>query len=108
MKDTGKHVSAEAANSVVPLLERPFLDTSLRHRVLGSVTQAGLVNNLNDGMLWGLLPVLLATQGFGTSSVGADGTASACTGDAIISTTRPAAIRERIAIAQRITADVRY
>jgi len=71
VKDTGKHVSAEAANSVVPLLERPFLDTSLRHRVLGSVTQAGLVNNLNDGMLWGLLPVLLATQGFGTSSVGA-------------------------------------
>jgi rhodanese-related sulfurtransferase len=38
---------------------------------LGSVTQAGLVNNLNDGMLWGLLPVLLAGRGFGTASVGA-------------------------------------
>ncbi|MBL0043804.1 MAG: MFS transporter [Flavobacteriales bacterium] len=71
VKDTGKHVSAEAANSVIPLLEKPFLETSLRHRVLGSVTQAGLVNNLNDGMLWGLLPVLLAGRGFGTASVGA-------------------------------------
>ncbi len=71
VKDTGRHVSAEAAKSVIPLLEKPFLETSLRHRVLGSVTQAGLVNNLNDGMLWGLLPVLLAGRGFGTASVGA-------------------------------------
>lgn len=71
VKDTGRHVSAEAAKSVIPLLEKPFLETSLRHRVLGSVTQAGLVNNLNDGMLWGLLPVLLTGRGFGTASVGA-------------------------------------
>ncbi|MBK7270827.1 MAG: MFS transporter [Flavobacteriales bacterium] len=71
VKDTGHHVHAEAAKSAVPLLEKPFLDTSVRHRVLGSVTQAGLVNNLNDGMLWGLLPVLLAGQGFNTASIGA-------------------------------------
>lgn len=71
VKDTGHHVHVEASTSVVPLLENPFLDTSLRHRVLGSVTQAGLVNNLNDGMLWGLLPVLLAGQGFNTASIGA-------------------------------------
>ena len=71
VKDTGHHVHAEAATSVVPLLKKPFLDTSVRHRVLGSVTQAGLVNNLNDGMLWGLLPVLLTGQGFNTASIGA-------------------------------------
>ena len=71
VKDTGHHVSAESAKSVVPFLEKPFLDTTVRHRVLGSVTQAGLANNLNDGMLWGLLPVLLAGQGFGAASIGA-------------------------------------
>ncbi len=71
VKDTGHHVNVASATSVVPLLTRPFLDTSVRHRVLGSVTQAGLVNNLNDGMLWGLLPVLLAGQGFSTGSIGA-------------------------------------
>ena len=38
-----------------------FVETSLTHRTLGPVTQAGLVNNLNDGMLWTLLPLLLLT-----------------------------------------------
>jgi MFS family permease len=71
VKDTGRHVEVASSTSVVPRLQQPFLDTSLRHRVLGSVTQAGLVNNLNDGMLWGLLPVLLAGQGFTTGSIGA-------------------------------------
>ncbi len=71
VKDTGHHVSVASASSTVPLLTKPFLDTSLRHRVLGSVTQAGLVNNLNDGMLWGLLPVLLSAQGFNARTIGA-------------------------------------
>jgi len=71
VKDTTQHVSAEAAKSALPLLERPFMDTSLRHRVLGTVTQAGLVNNLNDGMLWGLLPVLLANKGYDAQGIGA-------------------------------------
>jgi hypothetical protein len=35
-----------------------FWRTTLRDRDLSSVTQAGLVNNLNDGMAWGLFPVL--------------------------------------------------
>jgi rhodanese-related sulfurtransferase len=52
-------------------LQRVFLETSLTHRTLGSVTQAGLVNNLNDGMLWGLLPVLLLGEGFGQGQIGA-------------------------------------
>jgi MFS family permease len=55
----------------VPKLKRVFLETSLTHRTLGPVTQAGLVNNLNDGMLWGLLPVLLLGEGFGQGQIGA-------------------------------------
>ena len=44
-----------------------FLRTTLRDRNLSSVTQAGLVNNLNDGMAWGLFPLVFAAaqQGFG-------------------------------------------
>ena len=38
--------------------------------VLSSVTQAGMINNLNDGMIWGLLPVLLASVAFNTAEIG--------------------------------------
>jgi len=71
VKDTRHHVAAESTKSTVPKLNRVFLETSLTHRTLGSVTQAGLVNNLNDGMLWGLLPVLLLSEGFGQGQIGA-------------------------------------
>ncbi|MBK9177781.1 MAG: MFS transporter [Flavobacteriales bacterium] len=71
VKDTGHHVAVESATSTVPKLKRVFVETSLTHRTLGSVTQAGLVNNLNDGMLWGLLPVLLLNEGFGQERIGA-------------------------------------
>ena len=37
-----------------------FWRTSVSDRNLSSVTQAGLVNNLNDGMAWGLFPLLFA------------------------------------------------
>jgi MFS family permease len=70
VKDTRHHVAAEAANSPLPKLKRVFVETSLTHRTLGSVTQAGLVNNLNDGMLWGLLPVLLLNEGLGQERIG--------------------------------------
>lgn len=39
-------------------------------RNLSSITQAGLVNNLNDGMVWGLLPVLLNANGYGLQEIG--------------------------------------
>ena len=70
VKDTVGHVAAESAKSMVPKLKRVFVETSLTHRTLGSVTQAGLVNNLNDGMLWGLLPVLLLNEGLGQERIG--------------------------------------
>lgn len=70
VKDTVHHVAAESVSSAIPKLKRVFVETSLTHRTLGSVTQAGLVNNLNDGMLWGLLPVLLLNEGLGQERIG--------------------------------------
>jgi MFS family permease len=70
VKDTQKHVLLEANNSSVPKLENVFWETTWKHRNLGSITQAGLVNNLNDGMVWGLFPLLLASKGFNLSDTG--------------------------------------
>ncbi len=71
IRDTRGHVAAEAAGTTVPRLRSVFKDTSWRNPGLGAITQAGLVNNLNDGMVWGLLPLLLAGQGFSLSRIGA-------------------------------------
>lgn len=70
VKDTRKHVAAEAGVSSTPRLKHIFKDTSWRHPQLGSITQAGLINNLNDGMAWGLFPILLANRGFSLTEVG--------------------------------------
>jgi len=64
VKDTRHHVSKESTFSTIPRLKNVFLDTTWKHPNLGSVTQAGLINNLNDGMAWGLFPLLLAGKGF--------------------------------------------
>jgi MFS family permease len=47
-----------------------FWDTTWKHPNLGSVTQAGLINNLNDGMAWGIFPILLASRGFSLAEIG--------------------------------------
>lgn len=70
VKDTKHHVEAEATMSTVPRLENVFWQTTWKDKNLGSVTQAGLVNNLNDGMTWGLLPILLAAKGFTVAQIG--------------------------------------
>lgn len=70
VKDTRKFVAAESKTSTLKPLKNIFLDTTLRHPNLSSVTQAGLINNLNDGMVWGLLPILLATKGYNLSQIG--------------------------------------
>jgi MFS family permease len=59
VKDTAGFVRKEASASAVPMLQNVFRDTTFRNKTLSAVTQAGLVNNLNDGMIWGLLPILL-------------------------------------------------
>lgn len=70
LRDTHGHVKMEAAKTTIPLLGSIWKDTTWRHANLGSVTLNGFVNNLNDGMLWGLLPVLLATKGYSLAEIG--------------------------------------
>ncbi|HEX8040952.1 MAG TPA: MFS transporter, partial [Chryseosolibacter sp.] len=70
VKDTHRHVQLEAKASNIPKLKNVFWETTWLHRNLGSITQAGLVNNLNDGMVWGLLPLLLVSKGFDLHETG--------------------------------------
>jgi len=70
VKDTHQHVLLEANTSTIPKLQNVFWDTTWTHKSLGSITQAGLVNNLNDGMVWGLFPLLLTSKGFDLNQTG--------------------------------------
>lgn len=70
IKDTRKHVAAENSFSDTPMLKNIFWETTWKHPNLGAVTQAGLVNNLNDGMAWGIFPILLASKGFSLEAIG--------------------------------------
>ena len=47
-----------------------FTQTSFREPALSSASQAGLVNNLNDGLAWGLFPVLFAAAGLSVGQIG--------------------------------------
>jgi MFS family permease len=47
-----------------------FALTSIREPALSSACQAGLVNNLNDGLAWGLLPLFYASAGLGIAEIG--------------------------------------
>ncbi|HXS53015.1 MAG TPA: MFS transporter [Usitatibacter sp.] len=47
-----------------------FVRASLTDRNLSSVSQAGLVNNLNDGMAWGIFPLYFAAMGIGLERIG--------------------------------------
>jgi MFS family permease len=49
---------------------RVFVETSVTDRNLSAVSQAGLVNNLNDGVSWGLFPLLFASAGLGLRQIG--------------------------------------
>jgi len=48
-----------------------FTETSFREPALSSASQAGLVNNLNDGLAWGLFPVLFTSAGLTLTQTGA-------------------------------------
>jgi MFS family permease len=48
-----------------------FRRVSLSDPTLSSISQAGLVNNLNDGLAWGLLPILFAANGLTVAQIGA-------------------------------------
>lgn len=70
IKDTHHHVKLESTSSTIPLLKNIFWETSWKNKNLGSITQAGLINNLNDGMVWGLFPLLLVSKGFDLHETG--------------------------------------
>jgi MFS family permease len=71
--ETKAHAALESGRHRDDVLNSPrdvFVRTTLRDRNLSSVTQAGLVNNLNDGMAWGLFPLLFAATGIDLAAVG--------------------------------------
>jgi MFS family permease len=74
VRDTREHVQLEMANhpkEASPLGFREiFALTSFRDRNLFAASQAGLVNNLNDGMSWGIFPLFFAANGLGVERIG--------------------------------------
>ncbi len=70
VKDTRSHVALETSGSTLPRLKNIFRETTWSNKNLGTVTQAGLVTNLNDAMAWGVLPILLASRGFQLHEIG--------------------------------------
>lgn len=70
VKDTTPFIQQESHQSSIPLLKNIWTSTSWKHRNLGSITLNGLVNNLNDGVMWGLVPILLIERSFTIAQVG--------------------------------------
>jgi MFS family permease len=76
VRDTGAHVALEQADhhpdahDAPPRLREAFADASYRSAPLRSCSQAGLVNNLNDGLAWGLVPLFLAAHGAAAAQIG--------------------------------------
>ena len=82
VRETREHARLEASRHVAradgrhdhlhdKLTDRQvFAQTSFREPALSSASQAGLVNNLNDGLAWGLFPVLFASAGLSIARIG--------------------------------------
>ena len=71
VRDTSQHVALEARVERPPPSTRELLVRSAwRDPVFSSVSQAGLVNNLNDGLAWGLFPLFFAASGLTVAQIG--------------------------------------
>jgi len=70
VKDTRHFVAKEQETTKTEEQSNVFINTTFKDRTLSSVTQAGLVNNLNDGMVWGLLPILLLSFNYDSKNIG--------------------------------------
>jgi MFS family permease len=74
--DTAAHVALEQAahdhgiDAPPPTLRAAFAEATYRDASLRSCSQAGLVNNLNDALAWGLVPLFLAAHGAGVATIG--------------------------------------
>ncbi len=73
VRETSFHVDLEQASRapVEPMAWRSIVvRTTLRDPSLSAACQAGLANNLNDGMAWGLLPIFYAAAGLSVGEIG--------------------------------------
>jgi MFS family permease len=74
VRDTREHVQLEIEQhppEPIPLgFREVFVRTSFKDRNLFACSQAGLVNNLNDGMSWGVFPLFFASFGLGVERIG--------------------------------------
>jgi MFS family permease len=75
VRDTADHVALEQQRQEgdgghAPSLRAAFADTTWRVPALRSCSQAGLVNNLNDALAWGLVPLFLVAHGADVAEVG--------------------------------------
>jgi MFS family permease len=73
VRDTGAHVAEEQLShgrAQARSLRSAFARGTTRDPVLRACSQAGLVNNLNDALAWGLAPLYLAANGASVSEVG--------------------------------------
>jgi len=73
VRETHGHARLEATDSGCAAPQSSFrtlfINMSWRNPTLGAITQAGLVNNLNDGLVWGLLPLYFAASGLGIERI---------------------------------------
>ncbi|HMU05938.1 MAG TPA: MFS transporter, partial [Saprospiraceae bacterium] len=70
VKDTRVFVQKESTTDSAAKMENIFKETTFTNKTLSSVTQAGLINNLNDGMIWGLLPIILLSLHYDAEQIG--------------------------------------
>ena len=76
VRDTAGHVAVEQrahgpGRDGPATLGRALIRGTFAHPVLRACAQAGLVNNLNDALAWGLVPLYLAADGASLTEVGA-------------------------------------
>jgi MFS family permease len=69
-RETSGHVAVESTGMARVDAGGVFWRTTFGDRNLSSVTQAGFVNNLNDGMAWGLFPLFFAAAGMTLAQIG--------------------------------------
>jgi MFS family permease len=70
VRETRGHVALEASTEPALPWSTVFRRTTIGDRSLSAASQAGLVNNLNDGMAWGLLPLFYASHGLAVAEIG--------------------------------------
>ena len=70
VKDTRVFVRKESLTDNSKQFDNIFIETTFTNKTLSSVTQAGMINNLNDGMIWGLLPIVLISLNYNTENIG--------------------------------------